>query len=271
MLISYAYVSNFRSLQKQVTQRSQNLVRSQAPSPNTAASAAWAKSSTFPTSQPHPGGFSNRDHIKNVWSQPDSEQIQQSGNSLMGIADDLPPSLSISMQDLKDETEKPRRSNHLDVDSPRFASVGPLRTDSSDHQAYARSKQVAPNGSDPGKTNAYGSVNHMSNGGNYAYSMSNDTSSPNMGQLGHLSPTYGGHRSIPNHVANPVSGLPGQHRGQHGVWVPLNEAGMLSPGMSGSMSGYMGIPASPGYGGAVPTQKANSKSRRCLARLKMRY
>jgi hypothetical protein len=179
----------------------------------------------------------------------------------MGIADDLPPSLSLSMQDLKEDTDQQsRRQNHVDADSPRFASIGPVRSDSSDHQAYARMKQSNIGETNPVETHPYGPMSHQSNGTAYGYAITNDPSSPNnnVTRSGYLSPTYGGQRALPSHITNSVgiSGLPGQHRGQHGVWVPLNQAGMSG---SGSMNGYMGIPASPVYAGATPMQKANSE------------
>lgn len=178
----------------------------------------------------------------------------------MGIADDLPPSLSLSMQDLKDDADKQsRRQNHLDADSPRFASIGPVRSDSSDRQAYARIKQSASGESPVVDPHAYGSMTQQSNGSAYGYPLTNDPSSPNNAtRSGYLSPTYGVQHAVPSHLSNSVGmgGLPGQHRGQHGVWVPLNQAGM--PG-NGPMNGYIGIPTSPVYAGAAPMQKANSE------------
>ena len=219
----------------------------------------------YPTIQANQG-LSNRDHIKNVWSQSGNDHLQQqSGNSLMGIADDLPPSLSVSMQDLKEETDKQaRRQNQLDTESPRFATIGAVRSDSSDRMQYSRLQQNATGESDSTDAHTYGSVSQMPNGNKYGYALGNDTPSPNLPHAGHGRSSLSSHNP-PTNSSN-VGGLPGQHRGQLGVWVPLNQAGMSSnAGMTTAMNGYMGMPVSPVYGSAAPMQKGNGKKKRLLS------
>lgn len=243
----------------QVAHRKQNNDRSRATSPNTAASVAWAKSMAYPPTQANQG-LSNRDHIKNVWSQTGNNNLQQqSGNSLIGIADDLPPSLSVSIQDLKEESDKQlHRQNQLDAESPRFATIGAVRSDSSDRLPYGQLQKTVTGDSGSTDAHTYGSLPQMHNGANYGYALSNDTPSPNLRHAGHLRSSFSGQN--PAASVSGVSGLPGQHRGQHGVWVPLNQAGMASNvGMTAAMNGYMGMPVSPVYGTAAPSQKGNGE------------
>lgn len=209
---------------------------------------------TYPTSQANQN-LSNRDHIKNVWSQAGNDNLQQqSGNSLIGIVDDLPPSLSVSMHDLKEGSDKQdRRQTQLDAESPRFATVGAVRSESFDRMPYGRLQPAATGESDSTDAHVYGSVSQMPNGTSYGYPLTNDTPSPNLRHAGHLRSSFSGQHSLSNGVTSTpsVSGLPGQHRGQHGVWVPLNQAGMSSSsGMTAAMNGYMGMPVSPVYGSA---------------------
>lgn len=164
----------------------------------------------------------------------------------MGIADDLPPALPISLQELKVEGDKAeRRQAQVDMDSPRFASIVAVRSDSQDTNLYNPLSQTS--GGDLNDGQAYG----RPNGSTYGYQMGN-TPSPN---TAHQS-SFGGQHGLPNINTGNVNGLPGQHRGQHGVWVPLNQAGMSAPGnLNAPMGGYIGVPGSPVYGSTGPITK----------------
>lgn len=230
-------------------------------SPEHQASAAWGRAPGKFMQSPQ-RGLPDRDHIKNVWSQPESDTMQQS-NSLMGIADDLPPALPISVQDLRDEADKSASPGpQIDMDSPRFASIG-VGAENHGQQPFLLSQES----SDGHPTGPSYQSHHLANGGpGYAYSVSNHTPSPHLSQQ-NIRP---GSQAGVNHPSG-VNGIPGQHRGQQGVWLPLSRAGMnMGPPTSGAgvpgRGGYaaqISTPTSPGYpsnAGERPFSKSENRA-----------
>lgn len=225
-------------------------------SPNVTASAPWGPSASQASTKTTPK-VSNPDHedrIKNVWSQPASEQRRhQASNSLMGLVEDLPPTLPVSMQDLKEEDSKGMDMQlQLDMDSPRFASIGPVRADPLEARGY---DDMSPShaAADPSRMSPYRPVPHLPNGTDYDFAMSSNSPSPHSA---HGTLHY---RNAP--TTNSMNRLAGaaQHHGQPGVWMPLNQGGMLNnPGTSSGMNHYMG--GSSGYNPAAGAMHKNGEN-----------
>ncbi|PWN92794.1 hypothetical protein FA10DRAFT_276800 [Acaromyces ingoldii] len=104
------------------------------PSPgNVSAASTWGQGSlTFPVMEPSPSNAPDRDHIKNVWSLTNGQSTdggRPTQNSLKGIADDFPSTMSLDIQDLRAEEGTSHPSSAVsDVGATRsnngFPSMG---------------------------------------------------------------------------------------------------------------------------------------------------